>query len=87
MCFIHLLWGFPGGSVVKNPPANAGDTGLIPGQGIFLERETATHSSILVWRIPWTEEHGRHAVSNIPDRSMVGRDSKCRNIYFNGTSL
>ena len=27
------LRGFPGGSVVKNPPANAGDTGLIPGQG------------------------------------------------------
>ena len=23
-------WGFPGGSVVKNPPANAGDMGLIP---------------------------------------------------------
>ena len=28
--------GFPGGSVVKNLPANAGDTGLIPGSGIFL---------------------------------------------------
>ena len=26
-------WGFPGGSVVKSPPANAGDTGLIPGLG------------------------------------------------------
>ena len=26
---------FPGGPVVKNPPANAGDTGLIPGQGRF----------------------------------------------------
>ena len=25
--------GFPGGSVVKNPPANAGDSGLIPGSG------------------------------------------------------
>ena len=25
--------GFPGGSVVKNPPANAGDAGLIPGSG------------------------------------------------------
>ena len=25
--------GFPGGAVVKNPPANAGDTGLIPGSG------------------------------------------------------
>ena len=29
----HQLWGFPGGSVVKNPPANAGDVGLIPGPG------------------------------------------------------
>ena len=27
------MWGFPGGSVVKNPPANAGDVGLIPGSG------------------------------------------------------
>ena len=27
------FWDFPGGSLVKNPPANAGDTGLIPGPG------------------------------------------------------
>ena len=27
------FWGFPGGAVVKNPPANAGDTGLSPGPG------------------------------------------------------
>ena len=26
-------WGFPGGSVVKNPPANAGDAGSVPGFG------------------------------------------------------
>ena len=26
-------WGFPGGSVIKNPPINAGDEGLIPGSG------------------------------------------------------
>ena len=32
-CLKHQLWGFPGGSVVKNPPANAGDVGLIPGLG------------------------------------------------------
>ena len=44
--------GFPGGSVLKNPPANAGDTGLIPGLGRSLEEEMATHSSILAWRIP-----------------------------------
>ena len=28
-----VMWGFPGGTVVKNPPANAGDVGLIPGSG------------------------------------------------------
>ena len=53
--------GFPGGAKVKNPPANAGDirdVGLIPGLGRSLEKGMATHSSILVWRIPWTEEPG-----------------------------
>ena len=30
-----LLWAFPGGSVLKNPPANAGDTGSSPGPGRF----------------------------------------------------
>ena len=98
--------GFPGGSVVKNPPVNAGDLGLIPGQedllgegngnplqysclenpmdgGVWwaavygvaksrtrmsnftftfhfhaLEKEMATHSSVLAWRIPGTGEPG-----------------------------
>ena len=47
--------------VVKNPPANAGDerdAGLIPGPGRSLEEGMATHSSILSWRIPQTEEPG-----------------------------
>ena len=48
----------PGGSVVKNPPANAKDTGLILGSGRYQEKEMATHSSILAWEIPWTEEPG-----------------------------
>ena len=48
---------FPGGSVVKNSPAIAGDVGLIPRSQ--LEKEMATHSSILAWEIPWTEEPGR----------------------------
>ena len=50
---------FPGGSVVKNLPTNAGDVGLITGLGRFLEKKMATHFSILVWEIPWTEEPGR----------------------------
>ena len=47
--------------LVKNPPANAGDirgTGSIPGSGRSLEKGMATHSSILAWRISWTEEPG-----------------------------
>ena len=51
--------GFPGGAVVKSLPANAGDADSIPGSGRFLEKEMATHSSILAWRIPWTEDPGR----------------------------
>ena len=57
---IHL--GFPVGSVVKNPPANTGDTGdksSIPGLGRSPGKEMATHSSILTWKIPWVEEPGR----------------------------
>jgi len=42
--------------VVKNPPTNAEDSGSIPGLGRSPEEGMATHSSILAWRIPWTEE-------------------------------
>ena len=37
---------------------NVGDLGSIPESGRSPEKEVATHSSILAWRIPWTEEHG-----------------------------
>ena len=52
---------FPGSSVVKNPPANVGDEGDLPSQGWEdpLVKGTAALSSILAWRIPWTEETGR----------------------------
>ena len=51
--------GFPGGSVVKNPPTSAGDVDSIPGLGRFPGQEIAAHSSILAWEILWTEEPGR----------------------------
>ena len=50
---------FPSGLDIKNQPANTGDAGSIPGSGSPegpLEEEMATHSSILAWEIPWTEE-------------------------------
>ena len=43
---------------VESPPANTGDLGSIPGLGRSLEKGMATHSSILAWRIPWTEKPG-----------------------------
>ena len=46
---------------VKNTPANAGDVrdiGSLPELGRSLEKGMATHSSILAWRIPWTEGAG-----------------------------
>ena len=48
-----------GGSVVKNPPANAGDKDLIRMPGRSPKKEIPTCSTILAWKISWTEEPGR----------------------------
>ena len=47
---------FPGGSDGKASAYNVGDLGSIPGLGRSLEKEMATHSSTLAWKIPWMEE-------------------------------
>ena len=57
-----LIKGFPCGSVVKNLPANAGDTGdvgSIPGSGRCPGVGNGSHSSILDWGIPWLERPSR----------------------------
>ena len=62
-----MLLVLAGGAVAQNPLASAGDTrdtgdardtGSIPGSGRSSGGGNATHSSILAWRIPWTEEPG-----------------------------
>ena len=68
--FIHLIikiylhrrnWfrGLPKWLIGKEYAYNAGDAGSISGLGRPLEKDIATHSSILAWEIPWTEEPGR----------------------------
>ena len=42
-----------------NPLASAGDMDLPPGWEDPLEKELETHSSVLAWKIPWTEEPGQ----------------------------
>ena len=52
--------------LVKNQPASARDTrdfGSIPGSGRSPGGGNGTHSSILAWEIPWTEEPGVHGVA------------------------
>ena len=52
--------GFPGGTVVKNLPANVGDSQETQVQSLSgkdgLEKEMATHCRSIAWKIPWTEE-------------------------------
>ena len=57
--------------MVKNRPANAGDTGSIPGLGRSLEKGMRTHSSILAWRIPWTEEPGSYRPQDCEKSDMT----------------
>ena len=55
----HCTVGFPGGSVVKNPPVSAedaGDLGSILGSENPLTEEMATHAINLAWEVPGTEE-------------------------------
>ena len=49
-------YGLPGGSDGKESACNSGDLVSVPGSGRSLEKGMATYSSILAWRIPWTEE-------------------------------
>ena len=65
--------GFPGSSVVKNPPASAGDTGdagSIPWSGKSPGGGNGKHSSILAWKIPWTESGGLQSMG----LQRVGQD-------------
>ena len=55
---VQALPSFPGIPGGKKPPANAGDVGSIPGLGRSPGEGDGNHSSILAWRIPWTEEPG-----------------------------
>ena len=58
MAQVYSLEGFPGGSVVKNPPAMQETWVLSLGREDPLKGGMASHSSILAWRIPWTQEPG-----------------------------
>ena len=55
----HTVWASLVAQLVKNPPAMQESPIQFPGREDPLEKEMETHSSILAWEIPWTEEPGR----------------------------
>ena len=59
--------GFPGGSDSKESAYNTGDLGSIRGLGKSLEEGTATHSSILAWRIPMDRVSWQAAVLGVTE--------------------
>ena len=71
--YINEFLGFPGGSMVKNPPAKAETWVCSLGQGDPLEKEMATHSSLLAWRIrgAWrVTVHWGHKESDATDHTQ-----------------
>ena len=68
-CFLFVLemltgWASLAAQTVKNLPAMQETQAWSLGKEDLLEKEMAIHSSILAWRIPWTEEPGGHRVGH-----------------------
>ena len=69
--------GFPGGLVVKNPPAVQEMWVRSLGQVYPLEKETATYTSILSQEIPWTEEPGGLQSMGSKESDMTATKPPC----------
>ena len=81
--YFNNSMGFPGGSEVKNPPANAGSIlGWRRSPGV----EMATRSSVLAWKIPWTEEPGglqsRGSQSDTTEQLSMTTRQDSSHIYY-----
>ena len=79
--------GFPGGSVVKNPPAVQETEVRSLGWEDPLEKGIAIHSSILAWRIPWTEEPGGLQSMSIKELNTTEQLTLFSVIYLNNLIL
>ena len=69
------LLGFPRGSIVKNPPGNAGDAGSIPGSGRYTGGGHGTPLQYSCLEIPWTEETSGATGHEIKELDMAERQT------------
>ena len=73
------MLGFPGGSEGEESACNVGDWGL---REAPLEKGMATHSSILIWRTPWTEElGGSHGHDRVTSTLTISCYRICKYIF------
>ena len=83
--YLYLVWpGFPGDSVVKNPLAKQEKWVPSLGWEDLLQKGMATHSSILAWKIPWTEDTGG---PQFMGSQRVGHDLVTKQQQFSLTTL
>ena len=86
-----VIWGrgFPCGSDGKECACNEGDLCSIPESGRSPGEGMATHSSILAWRIPWTEKHcGLQPMgSHIVGHNWATNTHNLRELLFLGTTI
>ena len=80
--YIYMYLGFPLGSVVKESPYNEGDLGSIAGLGRYAERDRMSLSSILAWRISWTESQQATVHRVTKSRAHLSQLSLHRHTYI-----
>ena len=78
----QLIWASLGGAMVKNLLAKQETWVPSLGQEDPLEEAMATHSSILAWRIPWTEEPGRLQSMVLQSQTQLSTHTGATQLHF-----
>ena len=84
---VLILKDFPIAQTVKNLPAMQETQVQLLGQEDPLEKETATHSSILAWEIPWIEEPGGYSPWGHKELDMIERRTLLLLLFLSVQSL
>ena len=85
---VHIHhWAFPSDSVLKNPPANSGDTGSVPGSGRHPGRMHGDLLTLLAWRIPWTDREAWQATVHRVTKSWTWRKRHSMQAWMHGSTI
>ena len=83
--YIYIFSSLPSGSVVKNPPTDAGDVGSVLGLGRSPGEGNGSPLQNPCWRIPWTEEPGVHSPQGCTESDVTAHT--CVVVFFSSVRL